>query len=291
MKLLSLSIFCSLLLGSCISAKDVDHSFFVAGHTYGNPKEKVNVKGLYPLFVEKIPFINRQIGMDNGFLLGDVVRTPRYWREAASDISKFTMPIHMVRGNHDGNLETFEEMFDNSYKKFLYKNNLYIILDTNLDKWNISGDQLTFLMNALRIDGNNVDNIFIMMHHIIWYSEEKLRAPKPNSYENRAKKLNFWTRIEPLLRNQQKPVYVFAGDIGAFAFNSNKYLTNSPEYFYHNYDNITFIGTGMGGGVRDNFIIADVHKDQSVTFRLINLNGKDIHALGNLEDYDINGLN
>ena len=60
---------------------------------------------------------------------------------------------------------------------------------------------------------------------------------------------------------------------------------NKPEYFYHNSDNITFVGTGMGGGVRDNFVIVDVHQDQSVSFRLIHLNGKNINSLGKLEDY------
>ena len=54
---------------------------------------------------------------------------------------------------------------------------------------------------------------------------------------------------------------------------------------YHQYDNITLIASGMGGGVKDNMVIVDVHEDKSVSFRLIALNGNDIHALGRLEDH------
>tara|TARA_B110000902_G_scaffold26670_1_gene28988 strand:- start:6563 stop:6940 length:378 start_codon:yes stop_codon:yes gene_type:complete len=79
---------------------------------------------------------------------------------------------------------------------------------------------------------------------------------------------NFWSKIEPFLRNQKKPVFLFAGDMGAFPKEFRK-QKNTIEYFYYNYDNITFIGTGMGGGVKDNFVIVDILKNKTVDFRLI----------------------
>jgi hypothetical protein len=72
---------------------------------------------------------------------------------------------------------------------------------------------------------------------------------------------------------------MFAGDVGA-------YYTGS-EFMYHQYENITLIASGMGGNVRDNFIIIDVHEDASVSYRLIALNAPDISALGDLEDYTL----
>ena len=43
----------------------------------------------------------------------------------------------------------------------------------------------------------------------------------------------------------------------------------------------------MGGGVRDNFIIVDILRDQSINFRLIHLNGNDMNGLGKLKDYKL----
>lgn len=282
-----------LILGllSCKSNKEnIEFSFFAAGHTYGNPRDVKHPKGLYKPFTQKFKNLNEDKKMKFGFLLGDIVWVPKFWPEAEKDMSKLKMPIHVVRGNHDGKLEFIQEKFGKTYKKFTYQDNLFIILDSNIDKWNISGDQLVFLMNTLRIDGKKAKNIFILTHHLLWYSKEQFPNPIPNSTAGRASETNFWSKIEPLLRNQKKPVFLFAGDMGAFP-KEHRRQKNTIEYFYHNYDNITFIGTGMGGGVKDNFIIVDIHKDQSVDFRLIHLNGDDINGLGKLEDYLINSTN
>ena len=180
----------------------------------------------------------------------------------------------------------FEKRFGKTYSKFIENNDLFIILDANIDEWNISGDQLIFLMNTLRNDGKEVHNIFIFVHQVIWWSETKFSRPLPNSLQNRAKKTNFWNKIEPLLQNTGKPVYIFAGDVGAFSAATIK-TSYTIEYFYHKENNITYISSGMGGGEKDNFVIIDVLNDKSVHFRLIHLNGENIDGLGRLEDYDL----
>mgnify|MGYP006250614381 CR=1 FL=1 len=75
-----------------------------------------------------------------------------------------------------------------------------------------------------------------------------------------------------------------SGDLGAFS--SEKRKKHYPiEYSYLKKDNITYIGTGMGGGIRDNFVIVDVLNNGEVNFRLIHLNGTNISGLGKLEEY------
>lgn len=206
-----------LLLISCSSSKKLDHSFFIAGHAYGNPDNRANNIGLHKPFKEKTQFINDQKNMKNGFLLGDVVWSQNFWKHAQEDISEFKMPIHIARGNHDGKLNNFEKLFGKSYKKFFVDKDLFVVLDLNLDHWNVTGEQLTFLRNTIRIDGKKARNIFVFSHQVIWYDKEKFPEPVPNSLYDKSENTNYWSEIEPLLQATKKPVYVFAGDVGAFS--------------------------------------------------------------------------
>ena len=281
--LLILTVF---VLGCSDSEKKLKTSFFVAGHAYGDPRDKGETKGLYQPLKDKLSFINEQRKMNNGFFLGDVVYRPNAWPEALNDMEAFKMPLHVVRGNHEGPIEAYENRFGESYKSFIEDDNLFIILDTNLDKWNISGEQLVFLMNTIRNQSDQVDNIFIFTHHVMWWSEERYKRPRPNSLHNRAKTTNYWTKLEPFFQNAEKPVFLFAGDVGAFSQETAK-VSHTIEYFYLKDNNITYVSSGMGGGVNDNVVFVDIYTDGTVGFRLIHLNGDDVNGLGKLEDYRI----
>lgn len=278
-----IAILIGLFFVSCENNKAKNYSFFIAGHTYGSPKDKGKTKGLYTNFKNKIPLLNEKKTLELGFLLGDVVWKPSSWPEAIKDIQKINVPVHIARGNHDGPLKEFEEQFGKSFKSILKNNDLFIVLDPNLDRWNISNDQLVFLMNAIR-NNKNINHIFILTHQLIWWTNNKYSKPFPNSIQGKAPKINYWSKIEPLLQDLEVPVYLFAGDVGAFSKEDRK--ANFPtEYFYHVDKNITYVATGMGGGVRDNFVIINVEKNGDVNFDLIHLNGDDINSLGILEDY------
>ena len=272
------------VLFDCSPSQGVDYSFFAAGHTYGKPKGEDKNQGLYDPFIDKVDYINNQKEIKFGFLLGDLAWKPEYWPKVERDIEKFKMPIYVARGNHDGTLEVFEDKFGKSYKSFFKNNDLFIILDPNLDGWSISDEQLVFLMNTLRNEATKAKHVFIMMHQVIWWTNNKHSKPFPNSVQGKSKTVNYWTKIEPLLQSLDKPIFLFAGDVGAFS-KEERNKDHIIEYFYNEDRNITYISTGMGGGVRDNFVITDVYKDGSVGFRLIHLNGDDINGLGKLKDY------
>jgi hypothetical protein len=273
------------ITASCSSLKKVNYSFFVAGHTYGDPTDKAHPKGLYKPFKDKISFINEDKNIRMGFLLGDVVWIPSNWDAAIKDISLFSDSIYFSRGNHDGPLKLFEKRFGKSYHSFNESNDLFIVLDSNLDHWNISGEQLIFLKNTIRNKGKKARNIFVFIHHIVWWTSKKYSKPFPNSLYGRDKDVNYWSEIEPLLKKSGKPIYFFGGDLGAFS--SEKRDKHYPtEYSYFKKDNITYIGTGMGGGDRDNFVVVDVLNSGEVNFRLIHLNGTEMSGLGKLEEYN-----
>lgn len=259
----------------------ISYSFFIAGHTYGTPG--VDNDGLHPAFKNKFDLIQSDGHIDFGVLTGDIVitGTEQNWNEVDNDIIDLGLPVYFAAGNHDVTDRTlFESRYGQTYYSFVHQSNLFIVLDPNIDGWNISGNQLDFLENVLNTEAQNVNNIFVFFHQLLWWEPDNIyQNVVLNSFSGRADTINFWNDIEPLFNELAKPVHMFAGDVGA-------YYTGS-EFMYHQYENITLIASGMGGNVRDNFIIIDVHEDASVSYRLIALNAPDISALGDLEDYTL----
>lgn len=254
----------------------VKYSFFTAGHTYGHPTAQNY--GLHPPFVNIFPKINAYSKMEFGVLLGDVVRdtTTLNWNAVINDIKKINMPVLIAAGNHDICME-FTQRFGPYYYSFINHNDLFIILTPSLGKWNIRGDQKNFLFSTIDSLADKVNNIFVMHHELIWWSPYNiLNNIIINYIPDYPGETNFWTEIEPVFNNLPNKVFFFAGDLGA--------TTQVSPFMYYSYDNITMLGTGMGGGVNDNFIITDVYND-TLIFNLFAVNYDDPTELGELTDY------
>jgi len=246
-----------------IPSDDEGYSFYIAGHTYG--KSRVKPNGLYGPFTEKFHMINEYQSMKFGFLLGDVVNeaSNEAWRLVKKDLDALDSRIRniVVPGNHDVGIgehstkrDIFLQQFGMTFFSFEHEKDLFIILDANIDGWNISGEQLKFLKQSLPNEKDAINNIFIFSHQLIWMTNKpEFKKIKPNSLVGRSKNLNFWDKVFPLFSSLPNDIYFFSGDIGA--------SPNGSELFYTKYSNVTFVATGMGGGVRDNFLIVSVTKD------------------------------
>lgn len=283
---LPVAVFLVYAIICCRTKKDLpeitqyDHySFFVAGHVYGKPG--VDNAGVHPPFKNRFDLIKSDTLIKFGVFTGDIVLngTEKNWNEIDHDVEELGMPVYFAVGNHDmSNRVLFESRYGKTFFSFEYNSDLFIILDPNLDGWNISDEQLDFLKNELALKAGGVRLIFVFFHQVLWWSADNIfRDFQVNSLALRADTVNFWSEVEPLFHSLANPVCMFAGDVGAFS--------NGDEYMYYSYDNITLIASGMGGEIRDNFVIADVHAGKTISFRLIALNGDDINALGRLEDY------
>lgn len=258
------------------------YSFYIAGHTYGEPG--IDNIGLHPPFQNKFDFLNNDSLIQFGVLTGDIVwtSTEKNWTEVDSVLLEVEKPVYFAAGNHDlTNRDLYESRYGSTYRSFIHQSDLFVILDPNIDHWNISGDQLTFLKNELMNQADYVDNIFVFFHQLLWWEDDNIyKNITINSTQGRSDSINFYSEVLPLFTTLSKPVFMFAGDVGA--------NPTGDEFMYHQYnENITFIASGMGGNIRDNFIIIDVKEDKTVAFRLIALNGTDINALGRLEDYEL----
>jgi len=262
---------------------DSTYSFFVAGHTYGTPG--VDNDGLHPPFVDKFEYIQSRSEIAFGVLLGDIVfhSTEEAWDDVDNDIDSLGLPVYFAVGNHDMyNRPLFEQRYGDTYYSFLYSNDLFIVLDPNIDQWNISGDQKLFLTNVIDNNANNVERIFVFFHQTLWWqSDNKYSAITPNSTEGRADTINFWSEIEPIFNQLENEVVMFAGDIGATSY--------SECVMYDNYDNITFIATGMGRGDGDNFVVINEQNGHDISYDLICLTGE-LDCLGTLESNDVDNL-
>lgn len=263
---------------SVLKSQEPIYSFFSAGHTYGSPLDH-HYHLHYP-FVDYIPEINSYSNMEYGFLTGDVVVAPtvEYWDSAQITIATLNMPIYIAAGNHDMG-EEFLDRFGSYYSSFVSHDDLFIILTPGLNAWNIVGAQLDFLTNTLDDNYSQVNNVFIMMHELIWWSPDNEYSSVDINYEpHYPGSTNFEDVIKPLLLSYPNNITIYAGDVGC---------TNQVSPFmYDSFDNITLIASGMGGGVRDNIIITDVYED-SVHYNLIAINGDDPNALGELTDFSL----
>ena len=260
----------------------IQYSFFIAGHTYGEPG--VNNQGLHPPFKQKFDYIRSRDEIKFGVLTGDIVYpnpTAQDWDEVDADIAELGLPVYFAVGNHDmENRPLYESRYGDTYYYFIFHGDLYIVLDPNIDKWNISGDQLQFMKKTVNDNYETVDNIFVLFHQFLWWEKDNIYAHiKPNSFAGRADTINFWSEIEPFFHLLPNSVFFLAGDMGAAYW--------SDDFMYDAYDNLSYVCSGMGEGDGDNFVIINIDSAKNVSYDLICLNTEELECFGDLTDYRI----
>ncbi len=256
------------------------YSFFVAGHTYA-------WKGLNKGFVEKFEYIKSRPEIQFGVFTGDMVASnPKAsnWDLVDRDVKKLGLPVFFSVGNHDvENSLLFDERYGDTYYSFFFERDLFIVLDPNIDHWNISDEQLEFLVTVLRNYASKSRHIFVFFHQLIWWEPDtKYAQIIPNSMAGRADSVNFWTEIAPLFHDLSNRVYMFAGDVGAGEWSS--------DFMFDEYENITLTASGMGESVGDNFLIINVDSSENVGFELICLNNQVLDCFGEIENYNLSAL-
>jgi hypothetical protein len=263
------------------NAQTVPYSFFIAGHTYGKPG--VDNAGVHPPFKAKFTYIQNRTEIKFGIFTGDIVKqsTAQDWDEIDADVTDLGMPVYFAPGNHDGSFTTeYINRYGVGHSDFVFQNDLFLILNANGYGWNINELQLSFIDSVLDVHANSVDRIFVFFHQLLWLEKTELYGNvKPNSFEGRTPGFNFWTEVEPRFHALSNEVVMCAGDLGAASWAS--------DFMYDNYDNITFIASGMGKGDEDNFVVINIDEQKNIDYDLICLNTTELNCFGEITDYEI----
>lgn len=268
------------------------YAFVVAGHTYGDPSGSKEAR-LHPPFLAALEELAALPRMAFLVLTGDVVRYPRtsYWNLVDEELAeRWGLPFHVAVGGHDIgyaprsephperlDLAAWEARYGPTYGAFHHGGDCFVRLDANRERWSITGEQLAMLDRELAACAE-ARNVFVFVHQVIWLDlDDPERTLRPNSFGGWSPDINFASEVEPRLRALGRPVYLFAGDLGATA--------ESEPLWYRRDGDLHLIGSGMGSGEGDHVIVVDVSAEGRVE---LNVRALGAGFTGRLEDHPAN---
>jgi hypothetical protein len=189
-------------------------------------------------------------------------------------------PIFNAVGNHDVAVRsTYERRFGQTYGCFVYAGCLFVLLDTELDAWQISGEQLQFLRAALA-ESNARDDIravFCFGHKLVHCHRQRYFEVLvgSNALDGFTGPNRFAADVLPLLAAtaRSKPVYWFGGDIG-LQHTLPAFMDRDPS------SGVTFLATGLGDLARDALLEVEVN-GANVQVRMRSLVGDEQQDLAN----------
>jgi hypothetical protein len=192
----------------------------------------------------------------------DRSRLAREWREFQGYASKLQMPFFYVPGNHDlankVQQEVWKDRFGRTYYEFLYRDVLFVVLDSEAppvaDYGRLDGEQLAWLKKVLA-DNKEERWTLVFLHKPMW------DAPKVDPS---------WREVEKLLAGRRHTV--FAGHIHVY----RKYARNGANYYtlattggasrirgvqYGEFDHIVWVTMKKDGPVLANLMLDGILRE------------------------------
>tara|TARA_B100001029_G_C14997413_1_gene415898 strand:+ start:229 stop:1158 length:930 start_codon:yes stop_codon:yes gene_type:complete len=187
-------------------------------------------EGVFEVAVEQLNLLRPEFVISVGDLIDDTQyksNVNKKWESFNSRAQKINAPIFYVGGNNDLSnrvmKETWEEKYGPTYYHFVYKNILFLIMDTEdypkginnpssysrefLISGDISDEQKNYFLKAIN-QNKNVSWTFVFLHKPIWLKSKELK----------------FLEIERALRNQ--PYTVFNGHLHTYSYDKR----NNRDY-------------------------------------------------------------
>lgn len=143
--------------------------------------------GVFASAVEKLNTLQPEFVLCVGDLIGgyteEIERLDRQWKEFEDEVARLEMPFFYVPGNHDITnpiqLEQWNERFGRPYYHMVYRNVLFLILDTEDpprgDEFDgLSDRQLAYFRRVLS-QNRKVRWTLVFLHKPMWHRESAAR--------------------------------------------------------------------------------------------------------------------
>ena len=256
------------------------YQFLVIGHSYGAVEIDDGLPSQNLLNnLDKLKPINLSMLVS----LGDMVMHSRADEFDLLDknlLSALPFPIFNVPGNHDvEDRALYEKRFGKTYYTFRYGPARLIFLDTEIKTCQINTAQQEMLAKALAkgLRDRDTHSILIFLHKTLFFQNDYLFSRQKNwampnvwsCYNATNFKRIMEEKILPAAK--KKPVYLFAGDVGAWG-------NLSPYYERREDIPLTMVMTGIGDQATDSGILVTVGP-KDVQLQAYSLTGQDLPAL------------
>ena len=121
--------------------------FLIAGHLYGDSKKAVSPAATFVAARQSLASAD----VDLMVCCGDTFRlsTQAAFDQVTAQLAALPFPVFNAVGNHDvANRSAYEARFGATYGAFVHGGCAFVLLDTELQPWEIAGGQLAFLLLA-----------------------------------------------------------------------------------------------------------------------------------------------
>ena len=255
--------------------------FLAAGHLYGAGSSRRILPAAS--FVDNIDRLRAE---EPSFFvsLGDFIRGARkkaHLDAALHFFDRLDTAVYNAVGNHDMAGEgrrKYEERFGPTFGGFRIGSSLFLVLDTELDPWNVRGEQLEFLAQCLeRGARERIQNVFVFAHRVVFAAEDERYAvlfEHCNSRRRWPGTNNYAEEVLPLLEAfaRNGDVYWFAGDVGV-RWSYGLFYDHDERHGVH------YIATGLGETPTDNVVRVTVTAGGDVELERIALTSEPLPPL------------
>lgn len=229
--------------------------FIVVGHLYG--KQVADDHRPAQTLLSALPAV---VDLNPAFLvsMGDMVQYSTVEDFDLLDqflLKKLPFPVFNTVGNHDvGDRALYEQRYGATYYTFDYGPARLIFLDTEIERCGLDGAQKNMLRRSVEqaLKDADIRYILIFMHKTLFFSNDVLasqRMPLAGPNEWTCYMIPPWKVMGDIIlpASAQKPVYLFAGDVGVGGKLTPYFETLSNS-------SLTMVMTGLGDTSRDNLI-------------------------------------
>ncbi len=226
-----------------------EFSFLVGGHLYGNPGALSGVPST-TLLMQAHAIRNSP----DQFIVstGDFVRafSPPMLVPTFELFRFMEKPVFNAPGNHDYMPGEYEELCGPSFGSFEYGNVLFVLLNTELQRWHFEREQIDMVKATADwvLRQSHIDHVFYFAHKVVFAVDEPRYASllrNCNGRDGLEGTSNFSSEVLPSLRRvaEHKRVLWFCGDLGVH-WGFSLFYDERP-------DGITYLGCGLGSTESD----------------------------------------